>query len=77
MTRAAFLQCYEAILKSKYPWAADARKRAGFMKQIANTLDRQKPGGTWNPDGPTTVEAWRATGGVGKPTMKALRALPH
>jgi hypothetical protein len=77
MTRAAFLQHYEALLESKYPWAVSPEKRASFMAKIIDTLDREKPGGPWNPDGPTTVDAWRAIGGRGKPSMKALRALPH
>ncbi len=77
MTRAAFLAKYEAILQAKYPWAASPEKRDRFMSTVVDTLNRQKPGGPWNPAGPTTVEAWRAIGGAGTPTMKALRALPH
>ena len=43
------------------------------MLSVRATL--RGPVATWNFDGPATVAAWRAIGGKGKPTLKALRAL--
>lgn len=73
MTRANFLREYEKNLKSTYAWAADAAKLERFMASCKNTVE----GGVgWSHEGPAITAAWRAVGGKGKPTLKALRALP-
>lgn len=74
MSKFKFLEAYEADLLSRYPWAADADRRAKFMASVRSTLEGAGPA-TWNFDGPSTTVAWRAIGGKGKPTLEALRAL--
>lgn len=73
MTKNKFLAAYEADLVLRHAWAADADRRAKFMASVRSTL--AGPPTTWNFDGPSTVAAWRAIGGKGKPTLKVLRAL--
>jgi hypothetical protein len=45
-----------------------------FLASVRNTLTG--PRATWNHDGEWATAAWRSLGGKGKPTLKALRALP-
>ena len=73
MTKAAFLQEYESAVVSGYPWAKDAAKLKTFMIKVKETL--AGPCAPWDFHGPSTVTAWRAIGGKGQPTLKALRAL--
>ena len=72
MTKQAFLAAYRAALVA-YPWAADAARLDKFMASVAATIEG--PHATWNHDGDAVTAAWRAIGGKGKPTLKALRAL--
>lgn len=69
MTKQAFLAAYRDALAL----AADAAKLDRFMVSVAATLEG--PRATWNHDGDAVTAAWRAIGGKGKPTLKALRAL--
>lgn len=72
MTQAAFIAAYQSELTARYPWAADPEKLARFLGSVAGTLNG---GATWNHDEEAVTAAWRAIGGKGKPTLKALRAL--
>lgn len=74
MTRDAFLAAYERQLVATYEWAADVEQRARFMDKVRETLTTDRS--PWAYDGPCTTAAWREIGGKGKPTRKALRALP-
>ena len=74
MTRAAFLAAYRRGLVAWAPWAQDTGKLDRFMESVAETISTTRK--TWIHDGPTTINAWRAIGGKGRPTLKALRALP-
>jgi hypothetical protein len=73
MTKAAFLAAYRLEL-SRYSWAENAPKLATFLDSVAGTLNG--PTATWNHTGEAVKAAWRAIGGKGKPTLKALRSLP-
>lgn len=73
MTKNDFLRAYEAEVLKAYAWATDTDRRHKFMLSVRATL--RGPATTWSFDGPATREAWRAIGGKGKPTLKALRAL--
>ena len=70
-TKQQFCEAYESEL-ARYPWAADPDKRFRFMVGVITTLDG---GDTWSPTGEAVAAAWRAIGGKGKPTLKALRSL--
>lgn len=75
MSQAAFLTCYRDVLWATYVWAQDDSKLALFMVGVQRTIEG--PEKTWNHDGPAVTAAWRIMGGKGKPTLKALRALPR
>ena len=74
MTEAEFLKTYEAMILAEYPWAQNAEKLARFMDSVRRTITTEAA--TWNKDSPVVNSAWRAIGGKGNPTYKALRALP-
>lgn len=75
-TKDAFLAAYRAKL-TRYAWAADAGKLDRFMVQVARTIraaDNSR--NTWSPRGSAAAyAAWRALGGHGQMTLRALRAL--
>lgn len=73
MTKTQFLNLYRGELVARYPWAQDAAKLARFMASVESSIAGQ--GKTWNHDGEAVTAAWRAMGGKGKPTFKALCAL--
>lgn len=73
MTKADFLREYRAAIIAAYPWAQDAAKLERFMQSVSATINGAA---TWNHDGEAVRAAWRAIGGKGRPTLKALRALP-
>jgi hypothetical protein len=72
MNRNEFLTKYRAELLARYPWASDTTKLDRFMTSVVSTLNGEN---TWNYDGDAVTAAWRAIGGKGKPTKKALRGL--
>ena len=74
MTRNAFLAAYADELRSRYPWARDPLRLHKFVVGVRVTLNGAN---TWDHDGPAVTAAWRAIGGKGRATLKALRALPH
>ncbi len=73
MSKANFLALYAQALKARYQWASDAVKLARFIASARDTLGGAN---TWNCDGDAIRDAWQAMGCKGKPTLKALRALP-
>jgi hypothetical protein len=74
MTKQNFMDKYRALCASTYDWAQDAARldRAMELVRVTLTTDRAP----WNHNGECVTLAWRAIGGKGKPTRKALRALP-
>lgn len=72
-TKSDFLAAYERELFLRYEWTKDEPKMLRFMASVKATLTGAN---TWAHDGEAVVLAWRAIGGKGKPTLKALRALP-
>lgn len=73
MTRQKFLAAYAGALIERYPWAREPGKLERFMVSCADTL---AGGGSWHHVGDAVTSAWRAVGGKGTPSLKALRALP-
>lgn len=75
MNKQNFYSAYRESLVRAYLWAQDDAKLERFMGSVKGTME----GGakTWNHDGESVIEAWRSIGGKGKPTLKALRALPE
>jgi hypothetical protein len=71
MNKTSFLSEYRKSV-SALPWASNSDKLERFMESCRATLDGAS---TWQYDGELCVKAWRAIGGKGKPTLKALRAL--
>lgn len=75
VTRADWLAAYRAELIARYDWAtAPSARLARFLTSVEQTLAGEAT--TWNHDGVAVTAAWRALGGKGTPTLKALRALP-
>lgn len=79
MTKQAFLQLYRLMLaQDKEPhmqWAKDEAKLDRYMASVSATIHGEAT--SWNHDAPTALRAYRALGGKGKMTLKALRALPE
>jgi hypothetical protein len=73
MTKMDLLATYEAILIAECPWALDEAKLHKFMRSVELTITTEAA--TWNHTTPLVAKAWRALGGKGKPTLKAMRAL--
>lgn len=73
MTKRAFMVEIERELRSRYTWTADEAKLDRFLSSVRATVDG---GLTWNKDGEAAAAAWKAIGGKGKLTYKALHALP-
>lgn len=79
MTRKEFLKAYRETLQEAhlvYHWVKDIEKLDRFMMVCEKTIANEPHDRTWNHDGPAVVLAWKKIGGKGKPTLKALRALP-
>jgi bifunctional pyridoxal-dependent enzyme with beta-cystathionase and maltose regulon repressor activities len=74
MTQTAFISAYMKEIKARYSWAQDAAKFVRFMESVVMTLKTDKA--TWTPEGEAVKAAWGAIGAKGKPTLKAIRALP-
>lgn len=75
MTKTAFLLALNAeVQRLGYAWTADTELLAAFMDRARNMLATTD--NTMMIKGPAFTAAWRAIGGKGKPTYKALRALP-
>lgn len=75
MTKSSFITALRTAIEAKnYPWAARPGAIDAMMGEVSVTLHSKR--NTVAIDGPSFIEAWRAIGGKGKPTYKALRALP-
>lgn len=75
MTKNAFYREYQAALEQHYPWAQDRDRLAKFLGSVKTTLETDRD--SWDHHGECINKAWHAIGGKGKPTLKALRALPQ
>lgn len=75
ITKDTFLIEYRAVLLSTFGWANDRDKLNRFMESVAITLNVGGPQ-TWDHHGEAVARAWRNIGAKGKPTLKAMRALP-
>jgi hypothetical protein len=73
-TKANFMQAYRQHVADRYGWAADVGRLDGLLASVRVTLFTERT--TWVWDGEGSKAAWRAIGGKGKMTLKALRALP-
>ena len=75
ITREAFLVEYRKRLIAGFQgWTSVPGKLERFMDAVRETLEG--PRSPWSFDGPVTVDTWRALGLPGRPSLKALRALP-
>lgn len=75
MTREKFTEALRALIVQRHTWAGDAAKLARFMASVDATLNAGD-GPYYDHTGDATKDAWRAIGGKGRPSLKALRALP-
>lgn len=75
MTKTKLLNEYRAVLPGMFPWARDEDKLTRFVASAERTI--RTSAATWNHDSPAIAAAWRKLGGKGKPTLKAMRALPE
>lgn len=74
MTKREFLTQYALELQVRYDWAREAARLERFMASVTESLTGDRK--TWNHEGDAVTAAWRRIGGKGKPTFKALHALP-
>jgi uncharacterized protein YukE len=72
MTKSSFLSEYRKAI-SALPWSSNPDKLERFLESCRATIENETT--SWNHDGESSAAAWRAIGGKGKPTLKALRAL--
>lgn len=68
MSKKVFMDTLKAEV-SKYAWARDERKLEMFMQQAASDIR------SVSLTGPAMLAAFRAAGGKGKPTYKAVDAI--
>jgi hypothetical protein len=76
MTREAFLQAYRSALLDRYDWAHDAPNLDRFMASCEEVLAGNRDTRGWDYQHDACKAAWKAIGGKGRVTLKALRALP-
>lgn len=74
MNKAKYLAALRVAL-SWYQWAADEARLEKYMAVVADSLAGKGPGYEFN--GVASCQAWKEIGGKGKPSLKALRALPE
>lgn len=67
-----FIDGYRAELIKTYPWARDQEKLAKFMLSVRMTCESNAK--SWLHTGECVTTAWKAHGGKGVPSLKALRA---
>lgn len=72
--RKQFVAAVRGEITARYPWATDAAKLERFMAAVVKTLTTEC--NAVSLDGEAFRAAWRHVGGKGRPTYKALRALP-
>lgn len=71
--RSSFLSIYETMLRERFDWAKSPEKLAAFMGNVVGAITTRAT--TWDHTGETARAAWRVSGGKGRPTLKALRAM--
>jgi hypothetical protein len=82
MTKAAFLAALRASIEAAgYDWPAKPNPNDPNETMLDRFIGRTETTinttcNLVNIDSPSFVTAWRSIGGKGKPTYKALRALP-
>lgn len=74
-TKENFYAEYRVELVNRYAWAQEAGRLDRFMTSVRTTLETSEA--PWNHEGEAVTAVWRKIGGKGKPTRKALRALPQ
>lgn len=72
MQRSDFIKEYRLSLARVYPWAGNGMKLDAYIASVRETLSG---GNSWHHLGDCVTAAWKAIGGQGKPSLKALRAL--
>lgn len=78
MNRTAFVKEMTArLIAAGYAWTADPVKLATYIDAMNTTIAPDSTRNPWAHDGAIAQAAWKAIGGKGKPTLKALRALPN
>lgn len=73
MSKEKFIELYKIELLKMYDWAKDEKKLERFLANVKITISTNTA--PWNHTGEAVNAAWKAMGGKGKPTLKALRAL--
>jgi len=83
MTKNELVAAYEAILVAEYLWAQKPAMLERFMASVWLTITTPGIGPQPSGNGPMFdhtsqgfARAWKSIGGKGKPTLKAVRALP-
>lgn len=77
MTLKAYLDALRWELVSRYGWARDRASVERYMTRVEEGLadKRAGMGAGYEYTGAASVAAWRAIGGKGTPSLKALRGL--
>ena len=68
-----YIAIYIDEVSRLYPWAQDEAKLAKARNTIAQAIADKR--NEWQIDGQAGLAAWRALGGKGKPTFKAIHSL--
>ena len=68
-----YIAIYIDEVQKRYPWAQDESKLAKARAHITQAIAAKR--NEWQIDGEAGVAAFRALGGKGKPTFKAIFAL--
>ena len=74
-TKTNFIAALRSELIKRYDWTKNEARLNHFMEGVKDTI-YSRGDSRWNKDGEASEAAWKAIGGKGKPTYKALRALP-
>lgn len=76
MTKQTFLDALRREILARYAWAGDAAKLERYMAAAARSCGLGDAGQRATINGDAWRAAWSAIGGKGRPTYKALAALP-
>jgi hypothetical protein len=74
MTKTQLFSLYKERLHAEYLWAKDATRLNKYLDSFWQTITTEA--NTWNNDSFVLQAIWREQKLKGKPTYKALRALP-
>jgi len=75
MTKTELLAAYRADLLERYAWAVNINNLDRMVSSAERTI--RTTAATWHHNGISMSAAWRRLGGKGRPTLKAMRALPE